>query len=735
MGIRALFQKKKLLWYGLFFLPILLFFKGIGGFPYPSPEAIYSDLAISHYPNALYLKRSLLEWGQIPLWSPTILSGYPFFANPLSGLWYPPGWLALLLPLPLGFNLLVMLHLLWGAAGMLRLLRREGHGQQAALFGALAFLSLPKLFAQYGAGHLTLLYAIPWTPWLLVAVKAQETGVRQRKFDIRYLRSGIVLALIFLADPRWAPFAGLLWLGYVIAHRYKAKLTDGSLNSQASNLENPTSSLQILTSKVQFLLSNTVLAALLAAPLTLPLLEYSRLSTRNAMAEEDIFTYSLPPARLLGLIFPDFGGFHEWMMYLGGVVLVLILVALLAGQPRARISFWGSVFALGLLISLGNHIPFVDVLARIPGLDLLRVPSRALFIVGLAGSVLAAYGVERLLSDKPLQKRGLSLLLVSLAGFCIMLALGVRLITGLWALNFVWGAGVILLTVLWILFQPRVRLSTQTWFLGLMFISLVDWMFVDASLITFRHRDQVLSEGVAAAAFLDAQQGSNRIYSPSYSLPQQTAAYHEFEIADGVDPLQISAYADFMKDASGVSVDGYSVTLPPFEGGDPQDANAAYTPDAALLGLLNVGYVVSEFEIDAPGLTFEQRAENSWIYSNEYAYPRAWVESAQGNIFSVADLVWTPNQIRVQASGPGQLVLSEIDYPGWRVEVDGQPDQIRSHQGLLRSVLLEDGEHEIAFSLRPKSLTYGLVGFVLGILWLILAWRPKRRRGNHQDII
>jgi hypothetical protein len=728
MKLRAVLQKSNLVWYVLLLLPLLLFFKDIGGFPYPSPESPYSDLAISHYPNALYLKRSLLEWGVIPLWSPTILSGYPFFANPLSGLWYPPGWLALVLPLPLGFNLLVMLHLLWGAAGMLRLLRREGLGQQAAFFGALAFLSLPKLFAQYGAGHLTLLYAVLWTPWLLVAVRERAPGVRRWS-------SGIVLALIFLADPRWAPYAGLLWLGYVFAHRHKAIVKEISLDSQAFSFQPPASKIQMFSSKLLYLLSNTLLAVLLALPLALPLLEYSRLSTRNAMTDKDIFAFSLPPARLLGLIFPDFGGIHEWMVYLGGVVLVLILVALLAGKPRARIAFWGLVFALGLLIPLGNQIPFVEVLAHIPGLDLLRVPSRALFIAGLAGAALAAFGVDRLLSDEPLQKRGLSLLLASLAGFCVMLTLGVRVITGLWTPNFLWGAGVILLTVLWILFKPRVRLPTQTWFLVLLLISLIDWIFVDTSLITFRDKDQVLSEGSAAAAFLNTQSGLYRIYSPSYSLPQQTASFYDFEIADGVDPLQISTYANFMTSASGVFFNGYSITLPPFESGDPTDANVAFKPDATLLGLLNVAYVVSEFEIDTPGLLFEQRAGSSWIYKNEYAYPRAWVQSVDGKISSDAGLVWTPNQIQVRASGPGRLVLSEIDYPGWRVEVDGQPDQILSHQGLLRSVLIEDGEHQIVFSLRPKSLTFGLAGFALGVFWLFLAWRFRRSRGDHRDII
>ncbi|HEX2980540.1 MAG TPA: hypothetical protein VHO48_09775, partial [Anaerolineaceae bacterium] len=85
-------------------LPLVMLLPFLGQFAYPIHSS-FSDLAISHYPNAVFLRRSILVYGQIPLWSGSILSGYPFAANPLSGLWYPPGWLALLFPLPFGLNL------------------------------------------------------------------------------------------------------------------------------------------------------------------------------------------------------------------------------------------------------------------------------------------------------------------------------------------------------------------------------------------------------------------------------------------------------------------------------------------------------------------------------------------------------------------------------------------------------------------------------------------------------
>ena len=168
-------------------------------------------MAISHYPNALYLQRSIQAGGQIPLWSDLILSGTPFSANPLSGLHYPLGWIGLLFPLPFGLNLTAVFHLILAGLGMYLFIRGEGMHPMVALFGAIGFESLPKLFAHLGAGHLTLIYAACWAPWLLLAQQAANRDLRRY-----WMAPGLVLGLIFLADPRYAAVAGVLWAAYLL---------------------------------------------------------------------------------------------------------------------------------------------------------------------------------------------------------------------------------------------------------------------------------------------------------------------------------------------------------------------------------------------------------------------------------------------------------------------------------------------------------------------------------------
>ena len=117
---------------------------------------------------------------------------------------------------------------------------------------------------------------------------------------------------------------------------------------------------------------------------------------------------------------------------------------------------------------------------------------------------------------------------------------------------------------------------------------------------------------------ISEDQGTYRIYSPSYSLPQYTAIGMGYELADGVDPMQISAYSDFMLEASGINQEGYFVTIPPFASGMPAVDNKEAEPNPFLLSLLDVRYIVSDFEINHRDLEVITRNGPEFLYINKY---------------------------------------------------------------------------------------------------------------------
>ena len=213
-----------------------------------------------------------------------------------------------------------------------------------------------------------------------------------------------------------------------------------------------------------------------------------------------------------------------------------------------------------------------------------------------------------------------------------------------------------------------------------------------------------------------------RFYSPSYSLPQDIAAAHGWELANGVDPLVLAAYAHFMTQASGVPRQGYEVILPPLPAHDAS-VDCAFAPSPALLGLLNVRFLVAVCPLGHPALQEVAHRGGVWLYRNTQARPRAWVETSSG-WRPTAGVQWTPNAVTVRASGPGKLVLSEIAYPGWRVSVDGHPVESEVAHEVLRAVPLPVGEHVVVWRFRPRDLYLGLV---LALLGLVGVWRFPAR--------
>jgi hypothetical protein len=123
--------------------------------------------------------------------------------------------------------------------------------------------------------------------------------------------------------------------------------------------------------------------------------------------------YSLSPGHLLSLVagwgletlesWRESAG--EFFAYAGLVSLFLAAMAVAWPQDR-RVVFFAVLAVLALLLSFGrNTWVFRLAYEFIPGFSLFRVPSRTVFLVDFSISILAGYGVHRLLSTSPEDSR------------------------------------------------------------------------------------------------------------------------------------------------------------------------------------------------------------------------------------------------------------------------------------------------------------------------------------------
>lgn len=707
--MRAL--RKHSLLIGLLTVPLLPWLPELGKWAFP-PDSPFTDGLIAHFTNAWLIADAWRRFGEIPLWSDAYLGGFPLIADPLNGLWYPLGWLSLVWPSPWSFNLTLLGHLLVLGAGMFRWLRLKGYDQRAALLGSWTMMLLPKIIAHWGAGHFTLLYAFAWTPWVFVAEKMRQERITQTS-----LLPGMVLGLAWLADLRWGIVLAGIWLGYAIFRKWRGFWTGGSLR------------------QVGGLILQPLIGVLISAPLLLSLLEWLPLTTRSQLRPEEALVYSLPPYSLIGMVFPGFGRFHEWVTYLGVVSVGMSVLVLAVPSLRRSLRGWLILAGLALVGSLGSYLPGFEKVVQLPGLALLRVPARLWLGVGLVAALCTAAGLDWLLTSPRIMRPDVVFWLSGVWGFMAFLTIGWGVLFGEFPWLLAFGTLLFGLVIFTIALWERRRLSERVGWGILAVITLVDLVVAGRTWITFRPDSGVWRETSNLVGFLLEQPGIFRVYSPSFSLPQYVAARYGLELADGVHPLQTKTYVEFMKEATGVVQTGYSVTLPPFLNGDPENDNRFFTPRPDLLGWWNVKYVVSAFPLQASGLELVAKTDNSLVYMNRLAFPRAWVQSnldwpprVDGEVQIIER---TPNQWRLRVHGPGWLILAELDYPGWEATLDGQPWQVESLGGVFRAVAIPEGEHLVVLRFKPHTYEAGVSLAVLGwgvsVLSMVVGRRQRKQ--------
>jgi len=295
--------------------------------------------------------------------------------------------------------------------------------------------------------------------------------------------------------------------------------------------------------------------------------------------------------------------------------------------------------------------------------------------------------------------------------------------------KFYWGVLMIIMGTTIIFLGLRDKQYHSYLFGFLLAISIADWVVADFSANEFRSPREIAIENRKLAEVLAQDNGYFRVYSPSYSLPQNLAGEYGLELVDGVDPMQLESYVKFMVQASGVPDNGYSVTIPPFATGDPQNDNKTYIPNPELLGLLNTRYVVSDYDLVVDGLIYQEKIDGIRLYRNEAYLPRAWVQESikSGERKKLAEVIKEiPNNLLVSATGPGTVVVSEIAYPGWKVSVDGKRSQMLIPYGLLRGVEIEEGAHRIEFVFKPMSVCLGSILFLAGGIFILFVCFVKR---------
>ena len=734
----------------------------------------HSDTMVIHWPKAFLMAQSWQNSDGLPHWTPAILSGMPLAANQLAMLSYPPAWLFLILPIEPTFNLLFVFHLLLGGLGIYLLLNKAYRlSAAAALLGGLTFALNGKWLAHAAGGHVSMVGAVGWMPWTLLGVmmllnEATKTRGDENKTNWQHAIGWALLVAVSLAMQMLTHTLPLIYSTYLVAAIVVYYFAVANRQGTGDKIQNSGFSWRQFIWAVVLLGGAFVLAAMLGAGQLLPLLELTPYSNRSLTLTQAA-EFSVTPTQLLvGLLLPSAEGGHEFVIYLGLVPLLLLPFAI--NRNNRWSWFYGGVLLFAVLFALGPATPVHRLFYEfVPGFGWVRTPARMFFVGAIAISALVGFAVERLNSVRwsPKTKRWISRFAV-ITGLPALLA-GIGLAITVAAVRQPALALAIFVPVTLVLIVLRVQqvLSTR-WFTVLLGIVLVlDLALFDTSMMQFVPREEAVAPGRPAAEYLARQSGLFRTYSPSYSLPMQTAAAHNLQLADGVEPVHLARYDDFMARAGGYNTSGFSVTIPHFGEGDLETSLRDVEPDFRLLGLLNVQYIAAAFPMMWEGVSPEADVDSAYIYTNRHALPRArvvhqtvpaesdWLAQLE-SLPNLADVITvetgpqltdtaqpattanvnrhTPNLIEVETeiSSPGWLVLSEIWYPGWQATINGTTQPVERVNGLLQGIYLpEAGQYRVLVEYRPNSVEWGnriaIIALVVVAGLLVLAKFYKNR--------
>ena len=726
-----------------------------------SPHAEMGDLVTQGFPWRAHSIRLWRE-GLVPLWNRHALLGTPHLANAQSAVMYPPHLILALLPTSLGWSVAFLLRFVLAAGGMYVFQRNIGLGRTSALCSAIVFSNCAFLVAWDGWSHVD---SALWLPAMLWSIDRLRAAADLR----RIVLCGLLFALPVLAGhPELAFYVCITGALYAVYRLFVP--ADATVDAPSPDA----------VSRRRFALffcGAALVAVALAAVQWAPTLEWLSQTRRDL----SIRWITRPPSEIVSLFSRDLRSnpngvgvaVPEGALYVGMLALFASFCSVLRGRRRTAI-FFMLVLASALSISYGVG-PAYWLSTRIPILQGLP-NTRMLFLAQMSLAVLAGIGLDaiaRVSNDTRRFHPWAACLdaatLVAVVGITCLFQRSTTVGLEFW----------------------RSPMATAT-FATVSVICLRPWFFAAVPMapriITVLCAIEMLSFSVGNMPTFPASQ----IYPepPVYAfLRQQSAPAFRVASVDAAATSNIEMM--FGLDAP----TGYDFTmrrtwdlLAPLAESDPPGSLSSTKivgSRSRLLDLLGVRYLVaSNYNQGWERLTsdpsrFREVFHDAHVevFENASALPRAFLVSAAGIQYRAdgdetrravlapgfdpstevvlstqsASLAPSPvgaatpagvvdaidigdSRIRVglAVAAAGILVVTDVNYPGWTVEVDGAPRPVMTADHAFKAVAVKPGDRWATFSYAPASFAFGGALSLVSLLFAVTVLASTRARSRSQ---
>ncbi|HEY9403048.1 MAG TPA: YfhO family protein [Pyrinomonadaceae bacterium] len=347
----------------------------------------------------------MIRGGELPLWTPLVLSGYPLLSMSQLAFAYPLTWGYLFLDAPRAEQLYVLAPFLLAPIFTYAYARETGRSRTAALLAGLAYAYGGATTGLLGVvGFFT--NAMMWLPLLLVAINRSTNAHTGRRFAGCLLAASAAYAMSVLTGlAQGFVYVALIASAYALflalfdAARDERGEADAARSWLSAARWRP----------VAVAVAAIALGAGLGAFQILETMRAVRRSIRRTLIYPFFVSGSFSPrVALKSLVAPLYTErFADVGTYVAPLVLLLALAAVFYALWRAttatlpprrdpRIFFWAAVALVSCVLILGQHTPVYGWLYHLPVINNFRVPSRFAFVWTFAASILAAYGWDAL---------------------------------------------------------------------------------------------------------------------------------------------------------------------------------------------------------------------------------------------------------------------------------------------------------------------------------------------------
>ena len=364
------------------------------------------DGLIYFFPHRLF---SIMLWekGDIPLWNPYLLCGFPQLADIQTTVLYPPNIVLFsLFPPVIAFNLNVLLH--FSLAGIFTYLymRTLKASTVSALFSGVAYMFCGLLLNW--ANNACVQSSLIWLPLILFLLEKLKN---ERKFIYVIMASFSFTLLIFAGHPQTLTYSTMIilfYIAYITIFARRDRFIIFLYGILIVVLGSLLGSIQLLTTKELANLSLRI-----------------KITPDNPIVSFASFKFHYLITFLFPYIFgspnPGFYPIHyfinflfEGIGYMGILPLILTLTALLMRKDGDYIIIlWVFISILSFLLAMGNNTPFFLITCHIPFLNLFYNCSVNMFILDFAIAILSGLGLEYLIFNSGIKfRKKLAVLLV-----------------------------------------------------------------------------------------------------------------------------------------------------------------------------------------------------------------------------------------------------------------------------------------------------------------------------------